>query len=644
MSKTFSRLGPLSPFIYYSLLLISLFLLSRLILMGWLAERIGSLDNALKIIAFGLRFDVIVICLIWFIPAVILLLLPKTLLLNKVQSFIARVWLSLSTAIMVFLEISTPAFIDQYDTRPNRIFFEYLNNPVEVLKTSVLEYPWHFVVALILMYFLIRYLIRFNQRIFSELKPWPVWLRVLFLPCLLALLVLGARSSLDHRPANASTAAFSNDQLLNTLGLSSTYTVFNALYNLKNESSDNSIYGRMDEKEMVSIVREQSMIPPDQFIDDDLSTWHQQTVQSKPKKFNLVIILQESLGAGFVGKLGGIGVTPEIDKLADQGLWFEQMYATGTRSARGIEAVVAGYPPSPSRSVLKLGLAQQNFSTLASILKGEGYQNQFIYGGQSSFDNMAGFFLSNGFDKVTDQEDFLNPMFRGTWGVSDEDLLQRVDQQLQQADPTQPQFILAFTSSNHSPFDFPDNKIELFDSEKQTVNNAVKYADYAVGQFFKTAKQRDYWKDTYFLLVADHDTRVFGASLVPIKKFHIPALIIGPDLEPSVYTPVASQIDLAPTLLSLMGLTTRHPMIGHDVTQTPKGFPGRALMQYSNNHAYRYGDKVVIHQPEKQPQQFQYIDGKFIEEAIDAELLAKAKAHALWPMYAYREMKYLQIK
>jgi len=232
--------------------------------MGWLAERIDSLDNALKIIVFGLRFDVIVICMLWFIPAVMLLLLPKTVLLNKVQSFIARVWLSLSTAVMVFLEISTPAFIDQYDTRPNRIFFEYLNNPVEVLKTSILEYPWHFVVAMILMYFLIRFLMRFNHRLFNALTPWPVWLRIVFLPCLLVLLVLGARSSLDHRPANASTAAFSNDQLVNTLGLSSTYTVFSALYNLKNESSDNSIYGRMDEKEIVSIIREQSMIPADQ--------------------------------------------------------------------------------------------------------------------------------------------------------------------------------------------------------------------------------------------------------------------------------------------------------------------------------------------------------------------------------------------
>ena len=634
---------PIYPFIRYSLLLLGLLSLSRILLMGWLYERVATFDHAVNILFLGLRFDIIVICSLWFIPASLLLLLPKNKLISLSILAISKFWLMLSTLIFIFLEISTPAFIDQYDTRPNRIFFEYLETPFEVIKTSLYEYPWHFVAAAIVLLVLTRYLTNFNRRVFINVHPWPVGLRVLLLPVLMLVLLMGARSSFDHRPANSSIAAFSSDQLVNKLGLSSIYTVLDAAYNLRHEEVDNSIYGKMDPAAMVKMIRQQMFVASDAFVKDDLSTWHKQIASHSNQTPNLVIILEESLGAGFVGKLGGVGVTPELDKLSTEGMWFTNLYSTGTRSARGIEAVVAGYPPSPSRSVLKLGLAQQNFATLASTLKQHNYATQFIYGGESHFDNMAGFFLANGFDHVIDQNDFSNEKFRGTWGVSDEDLLQRVDQELQQ-NSSEPRFILAFSSSNHSPFEYPDNTITLHDQDKHTVNNAVKYADYAIGQFFKQARNRAYWNNTIFMVVADHDTRVFGAALVPVNKFHIPGLIIGRGVPKTEYTKTASQIDLAPTLLNLMGLTSNHPMIGHDLLNLPESFAGRALMQYDNNHAYMLGKEVVIHMPDKPAKQFIYDDNQLLETVKNESLTEIAQAHALWPMFAYREKKYLSNK
>lgn len=631
---------PIYPFLRYSLLLLGLLSLSRLILAIWLLDRVGSAENLLTVMLFGLRFDLIIVCVLWFIPAMLLLLLPKNRILKGLFSSISRLWLMLTSIVILFLELSTPAFIDQYDTRPNRLYFEYLETPVEVLKTSVYEYPWHVFAAFILITILSVYLLRLNRKLFAELQPWSISKRLILLPLLLAVLIIGARSSFDHRPANPSIAAFSNDQLVNKLGLSSAYTLLTAVYNLRHENSATSAYGEIPDEQMVALVRQKSFIDASAFVDDPVSSWHQQTSATPESAKNLVIILQESLGAGYVGSLGGIGVTPEIDKLSRDGLWFTRLYATGTRSARGIEAVIAGFPPSPSRSVLKLGKAQQNFATLASILKGSNYDTQFIYGGESHFDNMAGFFLANGFDRVTDQNDYANPMFRATWGVSDEDLLQRLDQELM-IKTSQAKFILAFSSSNHSPFEFPDGRIELHDAEKHTVNNAIKYADFAVGEFFRTAKTRDYWENSIFLLVSDHDTRVTGASLVPVNKFHIPGLIIGPGIKPAHYDKIASQIDLAPTLLDLLGVSSKHPMIGQNLRQLPQDFPGRALMQYGNNHAYLQGDDLVIHIPEKPPKQFVYRDRQLIETALDAQLAKTALAHLLWPMYAYREQKYL---
>lgn len=631
---------PLYPFLRYLLLVLGLLSLSRLLLAVWQWDRVDDTERLLTLMVYGLRFDVLLISLLWFVPAILLLLLPRQPLLAVLDKSLARVWLTVSTLLILFLELATPAFIDQYDTRPNRLFFEYLETPVEVLRTSLLEYPWHFAAALLLMGLLTRYLLRRNREWFSGLMPWPLWLRLLALPLLVVLLFIGGRSSFDHRPANASTAAFTNDQLVNKLALNSAYTVLYAAYDLRNEDRDDGRYGRMPVEKMVSIVRRESLIPEQAFVDDPTSTWHRQQPARPFKGRNLVIILQESLGAGFSKKLGGIGVTPEWDALMGQGLWFSRLYATGTRSARGIEAVIAGFPPSASRSVLKLGLAQQRFVTLASILRDAGYETTFLYGGESHFDNMAGFFLANGFDRVIDQNDYPNPVFRATWGVSDEDLYARLDAELQ-APGDRPRFILAFTSSNHSPFEFPDGRIELVDADKNTVNNAVRYADYALGQFFRNARGREYFDSSYFLIVADHDTRVFGASLVPINKFHIPGVILGPDVPLKEYKRPVSQIDLAPTLLSLLGIESEHPLIGHDLLTLPEDYPGRALMQYGNNHAYLQGDRVVIRQPNKAPLQFAYRDGKLQPQTLDPALAEIEQAHLLWPSYAYREGKYL---
>ncbi len=632
--------NPVYPFIRHSLLLLAILTTSRLLLSLWQWPRIASPERLLTVMGYGLRFDVIVISLLWFLPALLLWLLPGNPLIAGLIRGVSRLWLYLSTLLVLFLELATPAFIDQYDTRPNRLFFEYLETPVEVLRTSLLEYPWHAALALLVMVLFGRYLWRRQADWFAGLEPMPLWLRLLGLPLLTGLLLIGGRSSFDHRPANASTAAFTSDQLVNKLGLNSVYTVLYAAYDLRNEDRNDGRYGHLPVEQVISIIRRESLIPAQAFVDDPFSTWHRQQPARSYTGRNLVIILQESLGAEFSNKLGGIGVTPEWDALMEQGLWFSHLYATGTRSARGIEAVIAGFPPSASRSVLKLGLAQQRFVTLASILRDAGYDTTFIYGGESHFDNMAGFFLANGFNRVIDQNDYPNPVFRATWGVSDEDLYARLDAELQtQSD--RPRFILAFTSSNHSPFEFPDGRIELVDADKNTVNNAVRYADYALGQFFRTARGREYFDNSYFLIVADHDTRVFGASLVPINKFHIPGLILGPDVPQREYGRPASQIDLAPTLLSLLGIESEHPLIGHDLLTIPEDYPGRALMQYGNNHAYLQGDRVVIRQPNKAPLQFAYRDGKLQPQILDQALAEIEQAHLLWPSYAYREGKYL---
>jgi phosphoglycerol transferase MdoB-like AlkP superfamily enzyme len=453
---------------------------------------------------------------------------------------------------------------------------------------------------------------------------------------------LGIRSSLGHRPANPAKVAFSRDLLVNDLSLGSLYSVVYAIYSSGRHETGVKAYGKMPRELAVRQVREDMAVPEGLFVSDELPTLHRSNwIAPRDKPLNLVIILEESLGAEFVGALGGVPVTPELDALTAEGIWFDNLYATGTRSVRGIEAVVTGFTPTPARSVVKLPRSQTGFFTLAQLLGRAGYETSFLYGGEAHFDNMRQFFVGNGFQRIVEEADFINPRFKGSWGVSDEDLFQRAHDEFSQTGE-KPFFSLVFTSSNHSPFEFPRGSIELYEQPRATVNNAVKYADHALGTFFELAKQSAYWDNTLFLVVADHNSRVRGANLVPIEYFHIPALILGGPIKPQTYSRLASQIDLLPTLLGLMGIEAEHPATGHDLFRPDiASVPGRAIMQYNSTQAYMQGDKVVIMEVEKQPALYQRTSAGLVPATvIDANLVERALAYSVWSATAYQQRLY----
>ena len=411
-----------------------------------------------------------------------------------------------------------------------------------------------------------------------------------------------------------------------------------SIYSLRHEDSGDSGLPEIAPSEVIRAFQKISSVPIDNYLNQQ-STHHQFGDNSTPGvPKNIVIIVEESLGARFVGSLGGPPLTPNLDEWSHKGLWLTNLYATGIRSARGLEAIVSGFPPSSSRSVLKLGKSQGNFYTMAHTLSDLGYQNYFVYGGEGHFDNMKGFFLSNGFDTTIDINDYEEFEFKGTWGVSDEDLFNRAHSIM--LEEQGPLFTLIFTSSFHSPYEFPDGKIELVDKEKNTKHNSVKYADYALGQYLDKASQSKYWKDSIFLIVADHDERPRGRSLVPIESYHIPGLIIADGLTPRHFDKVTSQIDLLPTLLSLANVSGTAPFVGQNLLSIPPDQPGRAVMQFGKNHAYMEGDKVIIHQPDRAAEQYRYAKKTLTPTTLQQDLARKALIWASLPGVLYREELY----
>jgi phosphoglycerol transferase MdoB-like AlkP superfamily enzyme len=644
-----SRSGPYTPLLILLATGLMLLSASRIGLMLWQTDRVAATGLWPTMLIQGMRVDIIQLGLLA-LPPILLAPLLSTSRAWPLWRRLSYYWAIFAVMLLLFMEVATPAFIAEYDVRPNRLFVEYLKYPREVIAMLWGGFRFHLFAGLGLTALAAWLMARLMQPWLTQPRRWSTLRVLLTWPLVVLVVAFAVRSSTDHRPANPALFALSTDTMVNSLILNSTWSVVHAIYNLKHEANSSEIYGKMETAEMLEVVRNTRLAEPEApqlTPSDDIPTLSKLVPSRKRERpLNLVIVLEESLGATFVESLGGVPVTPELEKLKEHGWWFEQLYATGTRSVRGIEAVVTGFPPTPAQSVVKLSLSQQNFFSLAELLSREGYETGFIYGGESHFDNMRGFFKGNGFQYIIDQNDFVNPMFTGSWGVSDEDLLNRAHENISARHAAgKPFFTLVFSSSNHSPFEFPDGRIELFDDDKATENNAVKYADHALGRFFDKARQSDYWKDTLFLVVADHDIRVRGDSLVPIERFHIPGLILGADIEPRRMHSVASQIDLPTTMLSLMGIAAEHPMPGRDLSHVPDDAPGRAMMQFEQHYAWMEGQDVVVLRPEKAPVLARYDPvtkrlGAATPIAESDPLARRALAHVLLPAWLYREQRY----
>ncbi|EPX4140995.1 LTA synthase family protein [Vibrio vulnificus] len=631
------NLGPLQPIAAFVAIALGLVTLSRFLLALWQFDRITATDGWSNLLVQGLRVDIATLCWLFILPCLLAAILPVDGMVGKIWRAVLRVWLVAGLWIMVYMELATPPFIMEYDLRPNRLFVEYLIYPKEVFSMLWQGYKIELFIGLVGSIATLWLGWIFSGKVTENVRQinWQ-WRPVLAIAVVL-LGVLGARSSLGHRPLNPAMVAFSSDPLVNDLVLNSSYSVFFAINNMKSERSADKFYGQMSQDKIIELVKASSA--KHDFVQGSLPTLNvnNATYQGKPK--NLVILLQESLGARFVGGLGGLPLTPKLDKLLEEGWNFTQMYATGTRSVRGIEAITTGFPPSPSRAVVKLSKSQTGFFTIADLLKKQGYHTQFIYGGEAHFDNMKSFFLGNGFEQIVDEPQYQNPEFTGSWGVSDEDLYNKADEEFTRLNKEgKPFFSLVFTSSNHSPFEYPAGKIEPYESEFNTRNNTVKYSDYALGTFFDKAKQSDYWENTIFIVIADHDARVFGSQLVPVDRFHIPAVILGKGIEPRKDDRLANNIDMPPTLLSLIGIDATSPMIGRDLTKPLARKDERAMMQFDKNYGYLTRDSLVVFSPGEKVSSYHYNfeDKSLTPKEVSQEALDKAKANALFGSMAYK--------
>jgi phosphoglycerol transferase MdoB-like AlkP superfamily enzyme len=601
------------------LYLIAIFFIGRLSLFIWQFDRFSEVNESYWLsFVYGLKMDTILALALLF-PVLFLLTLSPKFISKLVDKLVVYYYL-IVLMLVVYVESATFPFFAQYDVRPNYLFVEYLEHIQEVSAMLIADYKLALLLTFVAMFIVAKgYLKNAKGRLLHSFELSYVKRVALLLPLLL-IFVIGIRSSFGHRPANISDALYSSNRVLNEITKNSLYSVLYAIYSTKHESNVGR-YGSMSIDNAIDRVKRKLNIESN----------HADYIFNRPIKTNfpqynsknLVIFIQESVGAQFVESVGGeAGITPNFNRLSNEGLLFTDAYSNGTRSIRGLAGLVSGNFSVPGKGVLKRNKSQQDFFTMASLLKSHNYETIFLYGGESRFDNMKSWFSGNGFNRIIEQSDFIDPEYVGSWGVSDEDLVVRSNQEFKQYHKNNQKFAaVMFSTSNHAPFDYPQDKIDLIEGVKaKSVKNAIKYADHAIGKFIKLARQEDYYKDTIFVIVADHDVRVYGDDLVPINRFHIPALILGGGITPGKYEKIATQPDILATSLDLIGIDKlSHPIQGHSIFSDKK--QNIALMQFNDYYALREDNKVAVIRPGKEALTFIYRDEKLhpIEHDIDLE-------------------------
>jgi len=364
------------------------------------------------------------------------------------------------------------------------------------------------------------------------------------------------------------------------------------------------------------------------------------------RRLNVVLIGVESLGAEFLGAYGDRrGLTPNLDRLSRESLWFTKVLATGNRTVRGLEALALALPPPPGQSIVRRPNNGGLFS-LGSVFAGKGYTALFAYGGYGYFDNMNAFFEANGY-RAIDRRNIPPDRIEveTIWGVADEHLfdyvLEEIDRE-RSARPGHPVFAHLMTTSNHRPFVYPSGRIDIPSGTGR--DGAVKYTDYAIGRFIERARERPWFDDTVFVIVADHGVNARSGMQIPVDKYLIPLLVYSPrHVAPRRIDRLMSQIDIAPTLLGLLDFSYTSKFFGRDILRSPPD-GDRAFVANYQTLGYLKGDRMVVLQPKKKVEVYRMSEDMTRREpAQDPDLAREAISFYQVASYAFRSGLYRDV-
>jgi phosphoglycerol transferase MdoB-like AlkP superfamily enzyme len=575
---------------------------TTLLLISW--DKISlSFKALINIYGNGLFYDLISSFYATVVIVLYLVLMPNKLYHHPLHRYVSYLFFIVVLFALGFLAISEHVFWEEFSVRFNFIAVDYLVYTQEVIGNIMESYPvWqilavNFGVSLVVFYFLKGFIDKalMPQTHFSYRAKYGVVL--LLLPLLAYFLVTGSNVKSDN-------------QYEKNLSYNGLYQLFSAFINNKLEYSD--FYATIDEKIMLKNYRTLMEHGDSAFVEADMDSMKRIVKGSEHKsEKNVVIVLMESMSSEFMGVFGNkAGLTPNLDRLANEGLLFTNFFATGTRTVRGMEAITLSIPPLAGRSVVKQPDGVDMFSS-GYLFKEHGYNTSFIYGGHGYFDNMNAFFAANGFNDIVDKTEMNSDeiTFSNVWGVSDENLFDKAIKKYDSDFAAHKKFFsLVMTTSNHRPYTYPDGKIDIPSHSGRS--GAVKYADFAVGELIRKAQTKPWFNDTIFVFVADHCASSAGKTELPMHKYKIPFIMYAPSLvQPQKVNKMSSQIDVVPTLLGVLGWNYESRFYGDNILSD--SFIPRAFIGTYQKLGLLRDDTLTILLPNKKVREYKIMNQSY---------------------------------
>jgi len=568
-------------------------LLRTLLLIANWSEIEHSLTTLLYIYGVGFIYDITFILYFSLFFAFVLLILPQRFFKSRFNHKILTPGLVFILFYGFYFTLLAEGFFwDEFHTRFNFIAIDYLIYCHEVTQNIYESYP---LFTLLLGIFGVTatsfYFVRKPLKIFLATSE-PLRQRAALTGA------LAVAAGLSYFLIGQPLKELSPNNYCNELAANGPYQFVAAFRN--NHLDYRSFYALGDDPklspELKKMVFQQNSKPLD---NNDLYNLERITTSPAPeKKLNVFLITVESLSASYLSRFGKTrNITPFFDQWLKQGLLFTNFYATGTRTTRGLEAISLSLPPTPGRSLIKRPDAPKLFA-LGEIFAQHGYDVAFLYGGRGFFENMNSFFSKYGY-RCVDQNDFseTETTFSNAWGVCDGDLynkaMNEADRDYAQGKPF---FFHLMTTSNHRPYTYPSGKIDIPSGHNRS--GAVKYTDFAFKELINQAKLKPWFRNTLFVVVADHCAHSAGKADLPVAKYHIPLFIYAPfHIKPGENSKLASQIDIGPTLLGLLNFSYESPFVGQDILRSD--FQPRALIANYVKLGLLKNDTLVVLAPQQ---------------------------------------------
>jgi phosphoglycerol transferase MdoB-like AlkP superfamily enzyme len=498
-------------------------------------------------------------------------------------------------SIILFNGVSEYFFWEEFGVRYNFIAVDYLVYTTEVLTNIWESYPIPLLISTILIVDLaILYFIFQKKLLVDSLQSKSTFRSRMVVGTVLLILPV-----LSFLIVNFSWAEKTQNRYNNELSKNGIYSLFAAFLN--NELDYQTFYITHNNDQNFKHLRDLIKTDNSEFKSNDLTDISRLVTNGvEEKKYNVVFITVESLSGEFMEYLGSKKgkITPNLDTLVNKSLLFTNFYAVGTRTIWGLEAAALSAPPKPGQSVIKRPNSENMFS-MGQLFKTRGYDLKFIYGGNGYFDNMNYFFENNGYN-IVDNSDFTDKevTFSNAWGVCDQDLFNKV---LGESDHSfasgKPFLNLVMTTSNHRPFTYPKGVIDIPSGKGR--EGAVKYCDYALGEFIRKSSTKPWFNNTLIVIMADHCAGSAGQTELPFMEYQIPLIIYNPAIiQPQRIDKLSGQIDVAPTLLALLNWNYESKFFGKDILKM-KPEDERAFIANYQKLGYIKNDRLTILSPQQ---------------------------------------------